>query len=388
MLKTVLTAGFAMFSMFFGSGNLVFPLMLGTQTLHHSTSALGGFFITAVIVPFLGLIAMIAFKGDRERFFGSLGNPTGFILTFLILALIGPFAVIPRCITVAFGGLQLIWPNLSFAGFSAFFCILTGTLIWRPNKVVGIIGLVLTPLKLGGIALLVLCGLLFAPTIQGGAVQSMQAFSMGLSTGYQTMDLMAAFFFSSTIVIYLRDHLPQSGRNDKEKQSLLLKCSISASLIGAILLTLIYAGFVHLGAAYAPHLTNAQPEALLAAIGGLTLGGHALVIVSITLAVSCLATAVILATLFMSFLKEDICENRLNLNLSNAFSIVITMGVTFVIAQLGFSKICSLLGTVLEWAYPALIALACHHIATLWFKINYSKPLFWGILSLSVLLSL
>ena len=153
MLKTVLTAGFAMFSMFFGSGNLVFPLMLGTQTLQHSFSALGGFFITAVIVPFLGLIAMIAFNGDRERFFGTLGKGTGFVLTFLILALIGPFAVIPRCITVAYGGLQLIWPHLSFVGFSAFFCILTGVLIWHPNKVVGIIGLVLTPLKLGGIAL-------------------------------------------------------------------------------------------------------------------------------------------------------------------------------------------------------------------------------------------
>lgn len=389
MLKTVLTAGFAMFSMFFGSGNLVFPLMLGTQTLHHSPAALGGFFITAVIVPFLGLIAMIAFNGDRERFFGSLGKNTGFILTFAILALIGPFAVIPRCITVAFGGLQLIWPNISFMGFSAFFCVLTGFLIWRPNKVVGIIGLVLTPMKLGGIALLVICGILFAPAIENGTIHASQAFTSGLSTGYQTMDLMAAFFFSSTIVMYLRDHLPASAKNTEDKQALLMKCSIAASLMGALLLTLIYAGFVHLGAAYAPHLHQAQPEALLAAIGGLTLGSHALVIVSITLAVSCLATAVILANLFMAFLKEDIAEKRLGLNLSNALSIVLTMGITFVIAQLGFSKICTILGTVLEYAYPALIALACHHIATFWFKkINYSKPLFWGILCLSVLLSL
>ena len=220
-------------------------------------------------------------------------------------------------------------------------------------------------------------------------MQSLQAFSSGMSTGYQTMDLMAAFFFSSTIVLYLRDHLPKSGSNEKDTQSLLMKCSMIASLIGALLLTLIYAGFVHLGAAYAPHLHESQPEALLASIGGLTLGSHALAIVSITLAVSCLATAVILANLFMAFLKDDIAEKRLGLNLSNALSIILTIGITFVIAQLGFSKICSLLGTVLEYAYPALIALACHHISTFWFKkINYSKPLFWGILCLSVLLSL
>lgn len=389
MLKTVLTAGFAMFSMFFGSGNLVFPLMLGTQTLQHATSSLSGFFITAVIVPFLGLISMIAFNGDRERFFSTLGRGTGFILTFLILALIGPFAVIPRCITVAYGGLQLIWPTLSFPWFSALFCLLTAGLIWRPNKVVGIIGILLTPFKLGGIGLLVVCGVLFAPPIQEGTMATFQAFTLGLSTGYQTMDLMAAFFFSSAIVQYLREKLTASGQEGTApSQSLLMKCSLSASLIGAILLTLIYAGFIHLGAAYAPHLHEAQPESLLAAIGGLTLGSHALSIVSITLAVSCLATAVILATLFMSFLKEDIAEKRLNVRLSNGMSIAITIGITFVIAQLGFSKICSLLGTVLEVAYPALIALACHHIMTFWCKkINYSKFLFWGILGLSLFLS-
>mgnify|MGYP000367236096 CR=1 FL=1 len=379
MLKAVLTAGFAMFSMFFGSGNLVFPLLLGTQTLSHSFYAMCGFFLTAVLVPFLGLISMIAFDGNREKFFMTLGSATGFVLTFLMLALMGPFGVIPRCITVAYGGLQLVWPTLSFPVFSGLFCFLVGALIWKPNKVVSIIGIFLTPLKLGGIVILILFGLYFAAPIEGATLPTSHAFTTGFSMGYQTMDLIAAFFFSSTIVAYLREHM-----EDRSDKKLLLTSSVLASLIGACLLTAVYLGFVTLGASYAPHLTNASPEALLAAIASLTMGKYALVIVSATLAVSCLATAVILADLFAEFVRIDISRERLGFELPRGLSTVLAMGTTFLVAQLGFSKICQVLGGVLEVAYPALISLAIHHILHFWFQYNYSRSLFWGVLALSL----
>jgi LIVCS family branched-chain amino acid:cation transporter len=165
----------------------------------------------------------------------------------------------------------------------------------------------------------------------------------------------------------------------------LLRSSIAASLIGAVLLTAIYVGFILLGASYAPHLTTASPEALLASIAGLTLGTYALVVVSATLAVSCLATTVILANLFVEFLRVDIAKERLSINLSNSLSIIITLSITFVVAQLGFATICFVLGTVLELTYPALIALAIHHILTFWFKMNHSKIVFWSVLGLSLL---
>ncbi|MBX9977430.1 MAG: branched-chain amino acid transport system II carrier protein [Alphaproteobacteria bacterium] len=382
MFKTVLTAGFAMFSMFFGSGNLVFPLLLGTQTLSHANYAMCGFFITAVIVPFLGLISMIAFEGHREKFFSTLGANTGFLLTFIMLALMGPFGVMPRCITVAYGGVQLVWPAFSFSVFSAIFCVLAGLLILRPGKVVSIIGLILTPFKLGGIVILILFGLYLASPAEFSAMAPIDSFNLGFSTGYQTMDLMAAFFFSATIVYYLRDHL-----EDKSDVKLLLRSSLGASLMGAFLLTAIYVGFIMLGASYAPHLTTASPEALLASIAGLTLGKYALVVVSTTLAVSCLATTVILANLFAEFVRVDIAKERLRFNLSNNICILLTVGITFVVAQLGFSTICKVLGTVLELTYPALIALAMHHILTFWFKINYSKIVFWSVLGLSLIMT-
>ena len=66
----VLTTGLAMFSMFFGAGNIVFPLLVGQQAQGMTIYATLGLLLTAVIVPFSGLFAMLLFNGDYMRFFG------------------------------------------------------------------------------------------------------------------------------------------------------------------------------------------------------------------------------------------------------------------------------------------------------------------------------
>jgi len=378
MYKTVLTAGFAMFSMFFGSGNLVFPLLLGTKTLSNYSYAMAGVFITAVVVPFLGLISMIAFEGNRERFFSSLGRWPGFLMTLMMLALIGPFGVAPRCITVAYGGLKLVYPELSFAFFSALFCAVIAVLIWRPSRVVSIIGLVLTPFKLGGISLLIVCGLYYAMPAAPAVMPGEESFTLGLLLGYQTMDLIAAFFFSAAIVGYLRAHMKDQG-----DVKTLIRSSVIASLIGALLLSIVYFGFVSLGAKYAPYLGETSPEALLAAIAHHTLGRYALVVVSITLAVSCLATATILSTLFVDFIKNDIADRLFHKKFPQALAIGGTMVTTYAMSLLGFTTICTYLLMVLKLAYPPLIALAIHHILSFWWKVDYAKAVFWGVFILS-----
>lgn len=379
MHKTILTAGFAMFSMFFGSGNLVFPILLGTTALSNYRYAIGGVFITAVVVPFIGLISMIAFEGQRERFFSSLGKWPGFVLTFMMLALMGPFGVIPRCITVAYGGLKLIFPNLSLPLFSLIFCLIIGFLIWRPNRVVDIIGLILTPFKLGGLLLLIIFGLYYADAVSLAKVTNFDSFKEGFMLGYQTMDLIAAFFFSATIVEYLKNKI---GHNDSHQ---VIKSSIYASLIGASILGLVYFGFVSLGAHYAPHLVETSPEALLAAIAKHTLGHYALIIVGVTLAVSCLATATILTLLFVDFLKVDLVDHIAHLKLPTSASIAGTLAITYVLSLMGFTYISYYLVIILQIAYPPLIALAIHHILSFWFKISYAKPVFWTCTALSVI---
>jgi branched-chain amino acid:cation transporter, LIVCS family len=373
-MKTTLIAGFAMFSMFFGSGNLVFPLLVGKESLDQYPMAILGFAITAVLVPFLGLLGMILFDGNYRAYFDKMGRIPALLLIAVILMLIGPFGVVPRCITVAYGGINLLIPSLSFALFSFVFCAIIVACIWTKSRIVDIIGLFLTPFKLGGIVILILFGLWFGDSTLPSTLPASHAFSNALFKGYQTMDLMAAFFFSSTIVYYLRNHLAPG-----ESTNTLIKMSIGASGIGALLLTLVYIGFIGLGAEYAPYLQDSQPEHLLVAIGGHALGYFAKPIIAIILAVGCLATAVILSTLFVEFLETDIARERLQ----RSHSIFITMAITFVISLLGFSNLMVILGGILDVAYPALIALAIMNIVSRLTPYNHTQLAFWVVLIVS-----
>ena len=89
--SNTLKTGLAMFAMFFGAGNVAYPLSVGHLAQDAHFWGILGLLVTAVGVPFLGLISVVLFGGDYESFFGRLGKWPGFILTVLILALIGPF---------------------------------------------------------------------------------------------------------------------------------------------------------------------------------------------------------------------------------------------------------------------------------------------------------
>jgi LIVCS family branched-chain amino acid:cation transporter len=160
---------------------------------------------------------------------------------------------------------------------------------------------------------------------------------------------------------------------------MMIKMSIGASLIGALLLILVYMGFIGLGAKYAPYLQDAQPEHLLVAIGGHALGYFAKPIIAIILAVGCLATAVILSTLFVDFLSQDLTNERLK----RPPAIFITMVVTFAVSLLGFSKLMVILSEILDVAYPALIALAIMNIVGKLTPYNYTQSVFWIAFCLS-----
>src|SRR5579859_7269674 len=98
--SSLLTTGLALFSMFFGAGNLIFPLLIGNFAGSNVWFAIAGLGVTAVVVPFLGLAAMVFFQGDLHRFFGRVGKVPGMLLLFLLQLILGPFGVIPRLVTL------------------------------------------------------------------------------------------------------------------------------------------------------------------------------------------------------------------------------------------------------------------------------------------------
>ena len=376
IFRITITTGFAMFAMFFGSGNLVFPIKIGIQSGNQFYLASLGLLLTGIIVPFLGLVSMVMYQGNREKYFGLLGKWAPFVLSLLMLSLLGPFGVIPRCIIVAYGGISLLWPEISFALFSGVFSVAIVISILQKNKFIPIVGTWLAPFKISGIVLIIIAAINQSPELSEVSIKDTNPVMMGLVEGYQTMDLLASFFFSIVIVEYLRTIC-----STKEQT---LKISLAASCIGALLIAVIYMSFLAMGAYYSPHLVDLKPEQYLATIANLTLGKYATLILAITMFVSCLTTAASLSKLFAEFIQKDVMQSKI----SWGSAIFITIITSFLLSLTGFATISSILETILRYLYPALIILSISAIINLYVKVKMIKPLFWSSVAVSLVLSM
>lgn len=365
-----------MFSMFFGAGNLVFPLTLGAKTVNDNVFASLGLAITAIIVPFLGLISIVFYNGDRETFFRCIGKKSSFFVTLLLLCLMGPFGGIPRCISVAHGGFSLFMPEFPYMWFSVLFCTINLFIIWNYKRIVPIIGLLLSPWLIGSIAVIIIAGFMHAPQPPSELepFSNFSSFNLGFMTGYHMMDLLAAFFFSATTVRYLRDHLKAN-----EVSHLTMPLSTLTCIIGISLLAIVYYGFILLGARFAGLLEGVDPHQMLVAIAGTSLGPAAIPVISITIILACLTTVSVLVTLFADFLNVDISREKLGRHPA----IIITLIMSFFVSLLGFHGLYKALGYILEVVYPALIALAIGNILGKVTGKRFGRYFFWSVFWIS-----
>lgn len=123
-IKTIST-GLAIFGMFFGAGNLMFPIAVGLRSGDATLWGMAGFLITVVVLPTLGLVSMILFDGDYESFFGRLGKIPGFFVTLLCLLVIGPLIAMPRIVTLSHTMIAPFIPAIPSIVFSIIFLGLT-----------------------------------------------------------------------------------------------------------------------------------------------------------------------------------------------------------------------------------------------------------------------
>jgi LIVCS family branched-chain amino acid:cation transporter len=343
----ILSTGLAMFSMFFGSGNLVFPLLVGKMSQGHYLVSLLGILLTGVLVPFLGILAMFLFKGDSKEFFGRLGSKAVFWFPLFALSLMGPFGVLARCITVAHGAFKLLAPTTPAWTFSLAACACIYLLTIRKNKIVSLLGSSLTPLLLVSLAAIAYFGFLHTSLPVASETGTWDSFKEGIFQGYQTMDLLAAFFFSVFVIKHL-------GENEKTALSTFFK----ASLVGAGLLSAVYFILVLLGSMYATELQTVRPEEMLGFVAKQALGEFAAPVVCVTVIFACLTTAIVLSSLFSDFLRTEVSKNRF----SHSLSLFITLGIAFGVSTLEFSGIMKIIGPILEFTYPALIVFTITNI--------------------------
>jgi LIVCS family branched-chain amino acid:cation transporter len=351
--RLAFTTGFALFSMFFGSGNLVFPIAVGQACGENFLWGTMGILLTGVAVPFLGFVCMRFFNGDHTRFFSCFGKRGVFLFSLLALSLLGPFGVLARCLTVVHGALSLLLPGLSLPIVSAYVCLAVYLLAINKGKILDLLGSALTPFLLLAIAAIAFFGIrhgLTAPQMaMENSMGAFEAFKEGFLQGYQTMDLLAAFFFS-TFVIKQLNRLPE-----KESTPLFLK----ASLIGAGLLSLVYMAMVFLGAIYAQELASVPPQAMMGKIALEALGSMAAPLVCLAVVLACITTAIVLAVLFADFLRQEILKDKIG----NHTSLAITLMIAFMVSTLDFAGIAKVIAPLMELIYPALIVLTFVNVA-------------------------
>jgi LIVCS family branched-chain amino acid:cation transporter len=266
--------GMAIFSMFFGAGNVVFPLVIGRHAGDKNIYAVIGFLLSAVCVPFLGLVAMVLFGGDYKKFFSRLGKLPGSIIIFFLMALIGPLAAIPRCIALSYTTVKNFLPATTLFYFS-------------------MIGKILSPILLVSLLIIIVKGFIGSPSATFMDNNRKFFFFKGLLEGYNTMDIFAAFFFSAVIIACLKRRF-LSHKHDVGGNSLVAG-TLRAGLIGLSLLGLIYTGFSYVSAFFSEQLSGVEPDALISSIAFYTLGPLAGFVACVAVSLACLTTAIALS---------------------------------------------------------------------------------------------
>ena len=348
-----LSIGLALFSMFFGAGNIIYPLAIGQYAGDKNFYAMAGLLLTAAIMPIAGVIAMLLFNGDYRQFFGRLGKVPGFLLAFTTIALLGPLGSTPRCIALAYTTLKDVIP-ISLPLFSAAACGIIFLFTIRKNYIT-LLGWVLTPLLLASLVTIIVMGLLNAPEAHSPEGTHASMFLYGLREGYNTMDLLAAFFFSSTVLHLMKQRLKSNGQESSPFMAIMM----GASIIGAILLSLIYVGFGSLASYHGQNLNIAGKDGLLAAITMKIAGAHAGMLVCVTIALACFTTAIALITAFTDFMQQEVFDNKVSYRAILAGSLTLT----FFVSTFDFTGISAFLWPVLQICYPGLIVLTFLNIA-------------------------
>ena len=97
MRQKILVAG-TLFGMFFGAGNLIFPVHLGQLAGRNVIPAIIGFIVTAVGIPIFGVAAIgITHSDGLQTLSSKVGKGYGIFFTCLLYLTIGPLFAIPRC---------------------------------------------------------------------------------------------------------------------------------------------------------------------------------------------------------------------------------------------------------------------------------------------------
>jgi LIVCS family branched-chain amino acid:cation transporter len=355
-LSSYILIGSMLFGLFFGAGNLIFPVHMGQEAGSNVVSATIGFLVTGIGLPFLGVVAIGVSKSSGLFDLASRVHPIyGYIMTVLLYLTIGPFFALPRTGTVSYEiGLAPYIANeyhtVGLAVFTILFFFVALLFSLKPSKILTWVGKILNPLFLVFLAFLVIVSFLKPMgSISDAAIHGIYAtdpFFKGFTEGYNTMDALASLAFGIIVVQTIKGLGVQSPRN-------IAIGTIKAGSVSVLLMGLIYGCLAYIGAtSIGQYKLSENGGIALAQIANYYFGSLGSILLAIIVTLACLKTAIGLITacsetfqeLFPAFLGYK------------SYVVLFTI-LSCLIANIGLTQIISLSIPVLMFLYPLAITL-------------------------------
>lgn len=356
MKQKILVAG-TLFGMFFGAGNLIFPVHLGQMAGSNVIYAIIGFVITAVGIPILGVAAIgITHSDGLQTLASKVGNGYGIFFTCILYLTIGPLFAIPRCATVSFTTgvtpmlnknshewLALLIFSAVFFGFVLFFSL-------RPGKITLWIGKIINPVFLIFLAVLVITALL-SPGASISDIEPTEAYKNGaffssFIEGYGTMDAIAGLAFGIVVIDVIR-------RMGVDDDNAVARDVLGSGVLTGLLMALIYVLTILMGAQSRGHFEISENGGIaLTQIADHYLGSAGNIILAVTITFACMKTSIGLVTSCSeTFVKMT------NGKISYKIWAIIFTVFSFAVSNIGLSAIIEYSIPMLMLIYPPAIAL-------------------------------
>ena len=343
--KDFLIVGFALFAMFFGAGNLIFPPFLGKSVGSEYIFAIIGFCLTGVGLPLLAIIACIKGDGTFETMASKISPRFALIFATLLFVAIGPMLAIPRTAATTYElTIHPFFPEVPSIAWMVVYFAINLFFIFRKSSVIDLIGKFLTPALLIILAIIIFKGII-SPIDAIESTGATSVLSSSFLEGYQTMDALAALLFAAIV----SGNIIAKGYKQKD----LVPMTIKAGVVAAIGLAFVYGGLTFIGAQTATAApADATKTTLLLFISKNILGNVGPAIIGIAMGLACLTTSIGLISAGASFFTE-ISKGKLPYKVNALIISVISIGI----GSLGVDHIVKISGPILNILYPVAITL-------------------------------
>lgn len=362
--KQTLIIAFALFSLFFGAGNLILPPLLGYNAGTSWVLVALGFSVSAVVIPIMAIYGHARLQGTLLDFATKV-SPIFAVVYAIIVYAISISLPSPRTASVTYE--MAIQPYFNISSLTLSFIYFALVLLFALNrtKILSVIGKFLTPLIILILLLIIGIGIMGeVPPLQSSVFEN--TFTDGILEGYQTFDAIGGVVVGGVIVVSLA---LQGTLNYNEKKKMIAK----AGLFAGVGLVVIYGGLIALGAHYNTTLEAEDRVTLLTALSTNSLGKIGTLFLGLLVSLACFTTAVGIVTGTADFVK------KLTGNSQQWYVITAILGCVLgvIVGQTGVGYIINAAVPALMLIYPVTIVLIVLNVMPL----QFASPLIFKIVT-------